>query len=185
LIQRYFEDGLKVAYFKPIETGVVAHSGDASDILKLLHKLYGDELTIEDISGYRFALPSAPIVANRLNIDIDISWLLHKTDKLLDRHDIVIVEGAGGLKTPIKDDIFMIDFIKHFQDYFDSFEAVLIAPSYLGSISDTLLSLDCLQSYGIDHKWLVNLYEDKDQFAKITKPFYDKYFGTISYLQDI
>jgi dethiobiotin synthetase len=185
LIHKYLKDGLKVAYFKPIETGVVANKGDANRILKILNKHYKHQLTIEDISGYRFALAAAPAVANTQNIIIDTNWLLNKTAKLLNDYDIVVVEGAGGLKTPITDDIFVIDLIHAFQTYFHSFETLLITGSYLGCISDTLLSLDCLKSYGIRHRWFVNLYQDKDTFHHITEPFYRRYFKHINYLQDI
>lgn len=168
-----------------IETGAVKNKGDAYRILDILNKHNKHKYNIKDISGYRFAMAAAPCVANTQNIVIDTSWLLDKTAKLLSTHDIVIVEGAGGLKTPITSDMFMIDLIKQYQRYFSSFETILIAGSYLGCINDTLLSIDCLKSYDIHHRWLINLYQDKETFHHITEPFYSRYFGTIHFLQDI
>jgi len=186
LIKKYFKLGLNVAYFKPIETGIKHDSSDTNKILNLLNQLNKNNTpTIDMMSHYRFSLPAAPVVANSLNIDIDINCLLQKTANLLKLYDVVLVEGAGGLKTPITQKLFMIDLIKYFQDYFEDFEALLVAPSYLGCINDTLLSLDCLKNYNIKHNWVVNLHQNKKQFEKITKPFYDDYFKYINYLQDI
>ncbi|MEA2017457.1 MAG: dethiobiotin synthase, partial [Campylobacterota bacterium] len=91
------------------------------------------------------------------------------------------VEGAGGLMVPIEKDYFMIDLILEFQKKLNS-KTILISPSNLGSINDTLLSQEMLKNYNINYQWYINLYKDKDGFKTITLPFYKEYFDKISFL---
>ncbi|MFA7091631.1 MAG: dethiobiotin synthase, partial [Arcobacteraceae bacterium] len=96
---------------------------------------------------------------------------------LLQFCDILIIEGAGGLMVPILKEYFMIDLIQELNA-----KAILIVPSNLGSINDTLLSMEALKNRNITFDWYVNLYKDKEEFSKITLPFYEAYFGKIKYL---
>ncbi len=85
--------------------------------------------------------------------------------------DLLVIEGAGGLMVPVLEDLFMIDLIKIFEA-----KAVLIAPSKLGCINDILLSIEALKNRKIDFEWYINLYQDKDSFDEVSKPFLEKQF---------
>ena len=161
---KYFaKNGLKVGYFKPIETGVIAN------FLKL---------TINDIVPYQFTLPASPYVAKG-NTFLDIDFLIEKKEYLQTFCDVLIIEGAGGLFVPIKKDFFMIDFIKELR-----VKTFLITSSKLGCINDTLLSIEALKNKQIDFDFFINLYEDKDSFEEVSKPFLKDYFKELKFLQD-
>jgi len=176
-LNKFYNDGLKVGYFKPIETGVDTIPQDGTKMLDLTKKLNPSfDVTINDVVPYQFKLPASPYVAsNQTNIDID--FIKSKASYLLKFCDILIIEGAGGLMVPIKQDYFMIDLIKEFQC-----ETILISPSSLGGINDTLLSQMALKNKNIKYNWYINLYKNKQDFQKITLPFYKKYFKSIKYL---
>lgn len=87
--------------------------------------------------------------------------------------------GAGGLFVPIKKDFFMIDFIKELR-----VKTFLITSSKLGCINDTLLSIEALKNKQIDFDFFINLYEDKDSFEEVSKPFLKDYFKELKFLQD-
>jgi dethiobiotin synthetase len=72
---------------------------------------------------------------------------------------------------PITKEYMMIDLIKELH-----IKTLLVTPSRLGCINDTLLSIEALKSRDIDFDWCVNLYEDKEDFEKVTQPFYDAVF---------
>jgi dethiobiotin synthetase len=55
-------------------------------------------------------------------------------------------------------------------------KTLLVTPSRLGCINDTILSLMALKTFDIDFDWCVNLYEDKEDFEKVTQPYYDAVF---------
>ncbi len=176
-LNKFSQEGKKVGYFKPIETGVQNIPEDGTAMLSLTKKLNTDfKVTIDDVVPYQFKLPASPFVASN-GINIDITFIKEKVNYLLTFCDILIIEGAGGLLVPIKKDYFMIDLIKEFNCI-----TILISPSNLGSINDTLLSQMALKNANINYEWYINLYKDKNTFKEITMPFYKENFDKIDFL---
>ena len=172
--------GLKVGYFKPFETGVIDFPLDGSKMLELVKKLNPSfNVTINDVVPYQFKLPAAPYMAKE-NTIIDIEFLKEKKRYLEQFCDLLIVEGAGGLMVPIEKDLFIIDLIKEFDC-----KAILITPSKLGCINDTLLSINALKAKNIDFEFYINLYHDINSFEKVSKPFLIDYFGELNFLEDL
>ena len=178
---KYFaKTGLKVGYFKQCETGVIDSQLDGMKVLNLVKELNPSfEAEIFDVVPYQFKLPVAPYVAKE-NTIIDINYLKEKKAFLQNMCDVLIIEGAGGLMVPIEKDIFIIDLIKEFDS-----EAILITPSKLGCINDTLLSINALKSKNIDFEFYINLYQDADSFEKVSKPFLLDYFKKLNFLEDL
>ena len=178
---KYFaKAGLKVGYFKPFETGVVDFPLDGSKMLELVKSLNPSfDVTINDVVPYQFKLPAAPYVAKE-NTIIDIEFLKEKKRYLEQFCDLLIVEGAGGLMVPIEKDLFIIDLIKEFDC-----KAILITPSKLGCINDTLLSINALKAKNIDFEFYINLYQDINSFEKVSKPFLLDYFKKLNFLEDL
>jgi dethiobiotin synthetase len=171
---------IAVGVCKPIETGVSKEPLDASLLLNSC-KAYNSNflsLTPQDITAYTFALPAAPFVADEKS-RLSLPKIKAKIKELESLCDILIIEGAGGLMVPIKKDYFMIDLIKEVADF-----TLLVTPSKLGAINDTLLSILALKSKEIEFDWCINLYEDKGSFSKVTEPFYKDYFGDYWILQN-
>jgi dethiobiotin synthetase len=181
LLIKYANDGYKVGYYKPIETGVVDTPYDGSQLLELTSILNPDfSVNINDIVPYQFKLAAAPYVAKKTTI-IDIDFIKQQKDYLFQFCDVLIIEGAGGVMVPLEKDYFIIDLIKDL----NCDENILISPSKLGSINDTLLSMEALKRRDIAFKWYVNLFEDKESFEQVTLPFYKEVFKNIHYINDI
>jgi dethiobiotin synthetase len=182
-LRHYAKSGKKVGYFKPFETGVSDFPQDGKSMLELAQSLNKDfNYNIDEIVPYQFKLAAAPYVSNLLeNQDIDIGLLNTQIKAFEKTCDILIIEGAGGLMVPIKKNYFILDLIKDLKPT----KTILIVPSCLGSINDCLLSQNTLVQNNIGFDWYINLYKDKEEFKKITYPFYNKYFDKISFLQDI
>lgn len=179
-LRHFAKLGLKVGYFKPCETGVVDQPLDGNKMLKITKELNPDfTANINDVVPYQFKLPAAPYVSKG-NTYIDINLLKEKKEYLESLCDVLIIEGAGGLMVPLEKDLFIIDLIKEFQT-----QAILITPSKLGSINDTLLSIEALKARNIDFDFYINLYEDKDSFEEVSLPFLKEYFNELNYLHNI
>jgi len=180
-LKKFAKEGKKVGYLKPIETGVDKYPFDGTKLLNITKKLNSNfTFDIDDVVPYQFKLPASPFVAKK-DKNIKIDFIINKAKQLLKKCDILIVEGAGGIMVPIKKDYFIIDLIKDFKKHF-KVKTILISPSNLGSINDTMLSQKMLESYKIDYKWYINLYKDEKSFKKITLPFYNEYFDKIEFL---
>jgi len=188
-LKKFAKEGKRVGYFKPIETGVIHNPNDGTLLLNLTKQLNQDfTVNINDIVPFQFKQPAAPFVAsNQKHIDIEI--IKHKVKMLLNYCDLLIIEGAGGLMVPINQNYFMYNLIKDL----NVTKTILIVPSSLGSINDTLLSQNLLKQHNIKFEWYINLFKDKDNFNQITLPFYKSYFEAnsqvdfdkIRFLQDI
>lgn len=179
-LKYYAKKGLKVGYFKPCETGVIEKPLDGTKMLNLVKKLNPDfNVDINDVVPYQFKLPAAPYVAKKDSF-ISLDFIKEKMHYLEQFCDILIIEGAGGLMVPIEKNFFIIDMIRELQC-----KAILITPSKLGCINDTLLSIEALKNRKLDFDWYINLYEDKKDFHKVSKPFLEEYFYKLKYLEDL
>jgi len=177
-LEKFAEENKKVGYFKPIETGVENLPSDGLKLLTLTQKLNPNfQVSINDVVPFQYKLPASPFVASG-GKNIEIDTIKEKLQYLLNFCDVLIVEGAGGLMVPINKNFFMIDLIKELNPT----NTFLIVPSNLGSINDTLLSLNTLKFYDIKHEWYINLHKDKESFYEITFPFYKAYFDKLHFL---
>ena len=178
---RYFASkGLKVGYFKPCETGVNDLPIDGNKMLNITKELNPDfKVNLCDIVPYQFKLPAAPYVAKG-DTSISLELIKEKKKYLEQFCEVLIIEGAGGLMVPLEKDLFIIDLIKELDC-----EAILITPSKLGCINDTLLSINALKAKNIDFEFYINLYQDIDSFEKVSKPFLIDYFKKLNFLQDL
>jgi len=175
LIEYLSKHDFSVGVCKPIETGV--YNQNPPDAKKLLDKCktYNNKFkkfSPKDITAYTFELPASPFSADTKGV-IDIERIKYKIKELSKLSDILIIEGAGGLMVPIKRDYMMIDLIEEL-----GAKTLLITPSNLGCINDTMLSIEALERRGIDFDWCVNLYRDRDDFNRVTAPFYNSHFDS-------
>ncbi len=171
LVEAFARLGLRPGACKPVETGV---SDEPADAAALLERAAASNprfahVTPRDLTAYTFPLPAAPFCADTEGV-IRIETILYRIGELESRCDILLVEGAGGLMVPLTKESRMIDLIRTLEC-----PALLVTPSQLGCINDTLLSLEALERRGIPHEWCVNRRE-RDRFDTLTRPFYDARF---------
>ncbi len=172
LIEAFASKGLLVGVFKPIETGVEESPLDATILLEACQKVNKNfkNFTAKDITAYTFPLPSAPFCAD-IEKTINLQRIIEKHQELSKLCDILLVEGAGGLMVPITKEYMMINLIKELEA-----KTLLVTPSRLGCINDTLLSILALKTFDVEFEWCVNLHEDSKSFHEVTKPYYDTVF---------
>ncbi len=173
LIENIAKHKIEVGVCKPIETGVIYEPIDAKKLLEQV-QIYNKKfksMRPKDITAYTFELPSAPFCAD-IKREIKIDKIKDKIRELSKLSDILIIEGAGGLFVPITKNYMMIDLAQELNA-----KVLLVTPSKLGCINDTLLSIEALKNRNIDFDWCINLYEDREEFRKVTQPFYDSYFN--------
>ena len=180
LIEHFSKQGVLVGVCKPIETGVINEPLDAKLLLESVQKYNSNfkSLTPTDITAYTFPLPAAPFCADPKKT-IKIETIKDKITQLEQLCDLLIIEGAGGLFVPITKSYKMIDLVCDL-----NVMTLLVTPSKLGCINDTLLSIEALNSRKIAFEWAVNLYEDREDFKEVTQPYYDEVFPNWWTVQD-
>ncbi len=183
LIQELSQRGLKVGVFKPIETGVqeIAHDGQLLlNNCRIYNKNFNN-IDIKDVVPITYQLPAAPHVSKGKS-KIEFSKIDQAFQKLSEHCDILLIESAGGLLTPIEKNYYMIDLA----NYFKVISTLLITDDKLGCINNTLLSMEALQSRAIPFTWCVNLKGDNNSFDQVTLPYFqDKFGGVLTVQTDI
>jgi dethiobiotin synthetase len=138
--------GLKTGVMKPVETGCPEGDGRLlpMDALRL-KEASGTDAELDLINPYRFAPPLAPLTASELSgVTIDFEKIKYCFEELSSSHDAMLVEGAGGLLTPVAGDKCMADLALDL-----GLPAVIVTANRLGTINHTLLTLRCAESMGI------------------------------------
>ncbi len=120
---------LEANYFKPIQSGTPTDSEFMRSIIGC-HRVFDED--------YRFEQPLSPNQAAQCEGKrIDISSITVDS-KVKQGH--LIVEGAGGVLSPINDNETMVDLIKRL-----CLKTILVARSELGTITHTLQSVSILE----------------------------------------
>lgn len=172
LIKTFKEMGLKVAPFKPVETGV--EKGIPQDAMTLLEES-GLQIPIEMVVPYCFEEPCAPLVASRKEkTKISITKIIEAYSNLIREYELVIVESAGGLLVPITENITYAELAKLL-----NVPILIVARSKLGTINHTLLTLRVAQAYGIKVISVVlNQFEGSDYAEKNNPDIIEELSGT-------
>jgi dethiobiotin synthetase len=138
--------GIRVGAYKPAVSGSVAGpDGPVWDDVERLHAALGGDFPIEKISPQRFLAPLAPpIAARQEGREIDATLLRTGIDWWRERVEIVVVEGAGGLLSPLTETESVADLAVSF-----GFPLVIVARQTLGTINHTLLTVEAARARGL------------------------------------
>ena len=132
------ESGLRVGVYKPAASGCLPSAdGLESEDAVALWEVAGRPLSLDAVCPQRFAAPLAPHLAAREESKrIDPELLRRGLDPWLEASDVVLVEGAGGLMSPLSDEDYNLDLALEL-----GLPAVVVAANRLGAINDTLQTL--------------------------------------------
>ena len=134
--------GKRLAIIKPVQTGT--NSGGLMDI-EFTQSVIKTNYPVDAICPYRFSLPLAPSVASRLaGEQIDLKKINSAFQNLSSNHDVVIVEGAGGLLVPITDNYLMSDMARDL-----GLHLIIVARPDLGTLNHTLLTTESARHRGL------------------------------------
>lgn len=138
--------------YKPVQSG---GNGDT----KFYKKMADLDYSIEDMNTYTFKGAVSPHLACKLeNKKINKEHILNHYKRLINSHDYVIVEGAGGIVVPLVDnEYYVYNLIKDL-----NLEVVIVARAGVGTINHTVLTNEFLKKHGIKVKGIIiNQYNNK------------------------
>ncbi|EMI54833.1 dethiobiotin synthase [Rhodopirellula sallentina] len=160
--------GLSVGVYKPVASGCeVANDGErVAPDAKQLWEAAGRPLTLHTVCPQRFEAAVAPPEAAKLAGEtIDEVLLVDGVKLWSDREcDVLIVEGAGGLFSPISDSMLNIDFVHQLRRRLPQMQSVLVAPNRLGVIHDTVACVNAANAAGLQIERIVlNTFPSSEQ----------------------
>ena len=149
LIRCLRNNGKSVDALKPLLSGYdPAHAGDSDSgvLLRALGLPLTDE-EIEDISPWRFSAPLSPDMAARHESkEIDFDQVLSFCETAIEEAEgALLIEGVGGVMVPLDQKNTVLDWIADL-----NIPCILVAGSYLGSISHTLTAASVLDGEDCD-----------------------------------
>lgn len=170
LISALLVQGLRADYWKPIQAGELDNS-DTLWVQKMVDQgitMHPETFRLKTAASphYAASLEGITITAAQLNLPFTANTL--------------IIESAGGILSPVSDDLLMIDLAKQYDA-----EVIFISRHYLGSINHTLLSLEALQSRNIPVKGIIFNGSDKTHEPWILQKTGVTFLGSLPEVDEI
>ena len=136
-------EGHNVGVMKPVQC-----PGEDAQFLKKALRLQDD---LKEINPFYAPEPLSPHLAfHRAKIKFDKQRVQDYLKRLQARHDIVLVEGAGGLMVPLAKGYYNADLIADLKA-----QVIIVARLGLGTINHTLLTINEIQKRGLILKGLI------------------------------
>lgn len=138
------EAGKRVGVYKPVASGCELRGGRLiSPDAAALWMAAGQPGTLDAVCPQTFAAPVAPHLAARAEgRRVDVKLLRTGIECWRETSDIVLIEGAGGLMSPVSDDDYNADLAEAF-----GYPLVVVAENKLGTINSTLQTLITASTY--------------------------------------
>jgi dethiobiotin synthetase len=148
LIRHFRAAGRAVEAIKPVVSGFDPAAMQTSDPGVLLGAL-GRPVTMEEIdriAPWRFAAPLSPdLAAAHEGRSIGFDALLDFCRRAATPRNILLIEGVGGIMVPLDDKHTVLDWMTALR-----IPVLVVAGSYLGTISHTLTALHVLAQRNLD-----------------------------------
>lgn len=142
---------IDVGIMKPFACGVKQKTGFSSNDLTMLSNAAMVNDAEELLNPFFFPIPASPYTAAKnLGVKIDIDYLMKCFRKLDKIHDVMLVEGIGGIMTPILKDYAIIDLIKDLDA-----NTIIVTSSKIGTINHTIMTCNMCKNMKIPVKGLI------------------------------
>ena len=134
LLTRYLRtQGLRVAALKPLGTG-------NHDDARALRIAAGKILRLDEVNPWHFRAPLTPLLAARKERKrVRLREVIAHVRRVKKRFEVVVVEGAGGLLSPLGEGFDSRDLIVALRA-----KPIVVCPNRLGAVNQVLLVLNAL-----------------------------------------
>lgn len=127
-----------IGVMKPVETGIGRPA--VSDAARL-RRAAGTRDMLDLIRPYAFRQPVAPLDAARLSRkSISLSVITRAVRSLRSRHDLLLIEGVGGVHVPLTRTVDVLDLISQLK-----VPTVVVGRASLGGVNHALLTVKVLR----------------------------------------
>lgn len=153
LAKRFVAKGMRVGVYKPVASGCTIVQGNlvADDAVRLWNAA-GKPRKLDDVCPQRFLAPLAPNQAALMEgKKVNSEQLVRGLDVWKADFEVLIVEGAGGLLSPIADGVLNVDLYKTLAAS-EPIKLVLVAANRLGTIHQTLATCAAARYFDVEVK---------------------------------
>lgn len=155
--------GINVGVMKPVTSGCSKVAGElVSEDAELLAWAAGVDCD-ENVAPYCLPEPVAPVEAAQLaGVKIDFAKIAESCARLSQKHEFLLIEGAGGLMVPLNGGLLIADLVKQLV-----FPLLVVARPGLGTINHSVLTCFAANQMDIDVKGvIINRYPEQPGLAE-------------------
>ncbi|NNL58515.1 MAG: dethiobiotin synthase [Nitrosopumilus sp.] len=143
--------GIDVGIMKPFAAGSAQKKGFKSEDVEILSKAAQVNDPENLVNPQFFPMPASPYTAwKTMKIKPKITSVISSFKKLSKLHQMLLVEGMGGIMTPILKDYFVTDLIKEMK-----IPSVLVTRTKVGTVNHTIMTVKMCEKYGIPIKGII------------------------------
>ena len=140
-----------VGVMKPFAAGTAQKKGFKSEDVEILAKAAQVSDPENLINPQFFPIPASPYTAwKNLKTKPKVSTILSSFKKLSKLHEMILVEGMGGIMTPILKDYYITNLIKEMK-----IPSVIVTRSKVGTVNHTIMTIQMCQKYKIPIKGII------------------------------
>jgi len=143
--------GVDVGVMKPFAAGTAQKKGFESEDVEILSKAAQVDDPENLVNPQFFPIHASPYTAwKTLKIKPKTSTVLSSFKRLSKLHEMILVEGMGGVMTPITDDYYITNLIKDMK-----IPAVIVTRTKVGTVNHTLMTVKMCEKYGIPIRGII------------------------------
>ena len=178
--------GIDVGVMKPFAAGTAQRNGFKSEDVEILSNAAKVDDPESLVNPQFFPIPASPYTAyKKLKIKPKVSTVLANFKKLSKLHDLILVEGMGGLMTPILKNYSIASLIKDM-----NIPTVIVTSSRIGTVNHTLMTCIMCKKYKIPIKGIIiNNFENGYSVPQLKKDLEDltgvKVLGSIPFIKNM
>ena len=154
--------GIDVGVMKPFAAGSSQKKGYKSEDVEILSRATHTCDPENLVNPQFFPIPASPYTAwKKLKTKPRISTVLSSFKKLSKLHDMILVEGMGGIMTPILKDYYITNLIKEMK-----IPTIIVTRSKVGTVNHTIMTVKMCEKYKIPIKGIIINNFDKGYLIK-------------------
>lgn len=179
--------GVDVGVMKPFAAGTAQKKGYKSEDIVILSRAVHACDPEKLVNPQFFPIPTSPYTAwKNLKIKPKVSTILSSFKKLTKLHDMLLVEGMGGVMTPILKDYYVTNLIKEMK-----IPTVIVTRSKVGTVNHTIMTVKMCEKYKIPVKGIIinnfdsNGYKMKELTRDLKNLTGVPILGSIPFIEDM
>jgi dethiobiotin synthetase len=143
--------GIDVGIMKPFAAGTPQKKGFKSEDVEILSNAAQVSDPEKLMNPQFFKMAASPYTASKnLKVKVKIDTVLSNFKKLSKLHSMLLVEGMGGIMTPILKNYFVTNLIKEMK-----LPTVIVTRSKIGTVNHTIMTCKMCEKYKIPIKGII------------------------------
>ncbi len=145
--------GVNIGIMKPFAAGTLQKTGFKSKDVEILSRAAKVNDPENLVNPQFFPIPASPYTAmknSEVHVKVNVDLILQNFKKLSSIHDSILVEGIGGIMTPILKNYYVTNLINDL-----NLETIIVTRTRIGTLNHTIMTCKMAKKYGVQVKGII------------------------------